>query len=102
MGKDKDLCVRSDRRPLKLAFMSPVEQDHDGNNLHYCDLFVFPETTVGQLKMMCASKCGCQPAKMIPAKGKMGERISEGATLKEDTTVAQVGYVEGDQFAFIY
>mmetsp|Transcript_55099 Transcript_55099/g.102021 ORF Transcript_55099/g.102021 Transcript_55099/m.102021 type:complete len:184 (+) Transcript_55099:102-653(+) len=100
--KDKDLCTKSSKAILRLKFMSPVEQDEDGNNLHYCDLHALPETTVGQLKALCASKTGLKPGCMIPAKGKMGERITEGATIKEDLTLSEAGYAEGDEFAFIY
>eukprot|EP00440_Ansanella_granifera_P053753 gb/GFBE01058270.1/.p1 GENE.gb/GFBE01058270.1/~~gb/GFBE01058270.1/.p1 ORF type:complete len:182 (+),score=36.71 gb/GFBE01058270.1/:1-546(+) len=98
----KDLAVKSDKKPLVLDFMSPVEQDADGNNLLYCKFAVLPEMTVGSVKTMVAAKTGCKPGSMIPAKGNMGERIPESAILKEDKTMEEAGYSDGDQFAFIY
>eukprot|EP00747_Dinoflagellata_sp_TGD_P162968 gnl/TRDRNA2_/TRDRNA2_181165_c0_seq1.p1 gnl/TRDRNA2_/TRDRNA2_181165_c0~~gnl/TRDRNA2_/TRDRNA2_181165_c0_seq1.p1 ORF type:complete len:198 (-),score=62.87 gnl/TRDRNA2_/TRDRNA2_181165_c0_seq1:63-617(-) len=100
--KDKDLVVKSDKKPITLRFMNPVELDDDGAHQLYCNLYVMPETTIKQAKELCAKKSGLKASSMIPAKGKAGERISEDATIAETKTIAESPLEDGDEFGFIY
>lgn len=95
--KDKDLVVMSDKTPITLKFMNPLVLGQ-----LYCDLVVLEEMTIQQVKLLCAKKSGLNPAKMLPARGKAGERIPESAMFKAEQTVAQVGLEDGMEFAMIY
>jgi len=83
--------------PLRLVVMNPLVLGEQK-----CELEVAEDWTVLRTKQLCASKMGLRAASMIPARGKMGERVSEAASLKEDLTLHQAGFREGDEFAFIY
>merc|ERR1739848_475361 len=83
--------------PMRLCIMSPLVA---GEMLRELD--VKQDWTVLQVKSLLCKQTGLKPQSMIPARGKMGERIGEHAALKEEQTIHAAGYKDGDEFAFIY
>merc|ERR1719183_1566021 len=84
---------------LNLIVMTPLE-DYEGQKL--VDLPVKASWTMGQVKDLLCKLTGLNKKSMMMAKGKMGERIGEGAQLNDSQLVSEVGYKEGDEVGFIY
>lgn len=86
-------------KALNLHVMTPLE-DYEGQKL--VDLAVKASWNMGQVKELLCKLTGLNKKSMIMAKGKMGERVGEGANLDDKQLVSEVGYKDGDEVAFIY
>lgn len=89
----------SSEKALKLIVMTPLE-DYQGQKL--VDLPVKENWNMGQVKDLLCKLTGLNKKSMIMAKGKMGERVGEGANLSDAQLVSEVGYKDGDEVGFIY
>lgn len=84
-------------KPMTLRVMSPVEE-----GVELCTLPIKDDWTVAQVKTLLCKTTGLQKPKMIMARGRMGERVGEGAHLNDTHLVVDCGYKDGDEIAFIY
>lgn len=87
----------SDGKPMTLIVMSPVEM-----GVKLLDLSIRDNWTVDQIAGLISQMTGLKRQSMIMAKGKMGERVPEDATLDEKKLVVDCGYADGDEIAFMY
>jgi len=86
-----------DGKPMSLIVMSPVEA---GEKL--LDLSIRDNWTVGQVAKLISDTTGLKRQSMMMALGKMGERVPESAKLDDGKVVAEAGYKDGDEIAFMY